>query len=78
MLVAESGVALVKKVKENSHEWEQLNQNTPLWLRTSEDVTNGECASFYKNKKVVVAAVVASVVVLIVVVMVSVVAVAAK
>merc|ERR1712070_607723 len=26
-----------KKVKEVSHEWEQLNKNKPLWMRKSED-----------------------------------------
>ena len=30
-----------KKVKEVSHEWEQLNKNKPLW--------NEEYASFYKS-----------------------------
>merc|ERR1711956_184217 len=33
-----------KKVKEVSHEWEQLNKNKPLWMRKSEDYS-----SFYKS-----------------------------
>ena len=28
---------LLPKVKEVSHEWEQLNKNKPLWMRKSED-----------------------------------------
>ena len=38
-----------KKVKEVSHEWEQLIKNKPLWMRKSEDVTYEEYASFYES-----------------------------
>ena len=38
-----------KKAKEVSHVWEQRNQNKPLWMRKSEDVTNEEHASFHRS-----------------------------
>lgn len=38
-----------KKVKEVTHDWEQLNKNKPIWMRKSEDVTNEEYATFYKQ-----------------------------
>lgn len=38
-----------KKVKQVTHEWDQLNKNKPIWMRKPEDVTNEEYASFYKQ-----------------------------
>merc|ERR1711904_377568 len=38
-----------KKVKEVSHEFEQINKNQPIWLRKPEDVTKEEYATFYKS-----------------------------
>merc|ERR1719263_2110695 len=37
-----------KKVKEVTHDWEQLNKNKPLWMRKAEEVTTEEYSSFYK------------------------------
>ena len=38
-----------KKVKEVRREWEQLNKQTPLWMRKPEEVTEEEYASFYQS-----------------------------
>ncbi|CAN0473499.1 unnamed protein product, partial [Scytosiphon promiscuus] len=31
-----------KKIKEVSHEWEHLNQQKPIWMRKSEEVTHDD------------------------------------
>ncbi|CAM9558256.1 unnamed protein product [Ascophyllum nodosum] len=38
-----------KKIKEVSHEWDHLNQQKPIWMRKSEEVTHDDYAAFYKS-----------------------------
>ena len=38
-----------KKIKEVSHEFERVNNNKPIWLRKTEDITKEEYANFYKS-----------------------------
>ncbi|XP_042396551.1 heat shock protein 83-like [Zingiber officinale] len=38
-----------KKVKEVSHEWQQINKQKPIWMRKPEEITKEEYASFYKS-----------------------------
>lgn len=38
-----------KEIKEVSHEWEHLNQQKPIWMRKSEEVTHDDYAAFYKS-----------------------------
>ena len=38
-------------MEEVSHEWDELNENTPLWVQKSEDVTNEGLYQSLSNTK---------------------------
>merc|ERR1719411_545108 len=37
-----------KTVKEVTHEWDLMNKQKPIWMRTPDEITNEEYAAFYK------------------------------
>merc|ERR1711871_707610 len=46
--VSEEDGKKMKKIKEVTHDWEELNGQDPIWMRKAEDVTSEEYGAFYK------------------------------
>merc|ERR1739838_1133400 len=38
-----------KKVKEVTHEWDLMNKQKPIWMRTPDEITRDEYSAFYKS-----------------------------